>query len=125
MTVPEDHGSGRAKQGETVLVILNHVKADKLEVHRHFVYDVLMAAVQKVAPQIWKSVRFLDSTEPNDDGTHTTVWIMDPFLSEMDYGYESLLTRAYGAEQAAEHMKLVDDYELSGQTSYMLQQSRW
>jgi hypothetical protein len=50
---------------------------------------------------------------------------MDPVVAGVDYSYDTLLTQAYGAEQAAEHMKLVDEYEVSLQTSYALRQSSW
>jgi hypothetical protein len=119
------HGIGRAKPDETVWVLLNHVKQDKLDVHRHFVYNVLMPAVQKVAPELIDTVRFLEPTSPNDDGTYTSVWLMDPALESANYKYEALLTQAYGAEQAAEYMKLVDEYEVSLQTAYVLRQSSW
>ena len=37
MTDSARRGRGNAKEGETVRVVLNRVKADKLDVHRHFV----------------------------------------------------------------------------------------
>ena len=125
MTNLGDQGSGRAKQDETVWVLLNHVKADKLEVHRQFIFNVLMPAVRKVAPELIHTVRFLEPTQPNDDGTYTSVWLMDPVVAGVDYSYDTLLTQAYGAEQAAEYMKLVDEYEVSLQTRYELRQSSW
>jgi hypothetical protein len=125
MTNLGDQGSSRAKQDETVWVLLNHVKADKLEVHRQFIFNVLMPAVQKVAPGLIHTVRFLEPTQPNDDGTYTSVWLMDPVVDGVDYSYVTLLTQAYGAEQAADYMKLVDEYEVSLQTNYELRQSSW
>lgn len=118
-------GSGSAKEGEKIWVILNHVKADKLDLHRHFVYNLLMPALEKVAPEGLASVRFLDATEPNEDGTYTTVWIMDPRVESVDYDYNNILAAAYGAEQGAEYMKLVDEYSVSDQQGYELRQSKW
>jgi hypothetical protein len=125
MTDSARPGSGNAKEGEKVWGVLNRVKADKLDVHRNFVYDLLMPAVQKVAPEGLASVRFLEAANPNEDGTYTTVWIMDPVIESVDYSYDSLLIAAYGAEQGAEYLKLVDEYSLSEQEGYDFRQSKW
>jgi len=125
MTDSRRPGSGNAKEGEKVWVILNRVKADKLDVHRRFVYDLLMPALQKIAPNGLASVRFLEAATPNEDGTYTTAWIMDPALENVDYDYGAILAAAYGAEQGAEYLKLVDEYSLSDQEGYDLRQSRW
>jgi hypothetical protein len=84
-----------------------------------------MPAVQKVAPEGLASVRFLEAANPNEDGTYTTAWIMDPVIASVDYSYDKLLVAAYGVEQGAEHLKLVDEYSLPEQEGYDFRQSKW
>src|SRR5215213_2986764 len=51
------------RKGERMWVLLNHVKADKLEQHKHFVQDILMPAVEKVDPAAFRHTRFLSPAE--------------------------------------------------------------
>ena len=121
--------AGRAAPGDTVWVLVNHIKPSQLDVHCQWVYDILMPAVQRVAPDMYRTVRFLEPhAEDNQaaDGTHRTVWIMDPVVGGEDvYSYETLLTHAYGAEQAQVYLQRVDDWRARPQTGYILKQSAW
>jgi hypothetical protein len=45
-------------------------------------------------------------------------------IESVDYSYDSLLIAAYGAEQGAEYLKLVDEYSLSEQEGYDFRQSK-
>ena len=117
-----------AAPGDTVWVLINHIKPGKLEEHRRWIYDILMPAVQRVAPDLYRTVRFLEpheEDEPPEDGTHRTVWIMDPVVEGADYGYDTLLMKAYDADQAQAYIKLIDEWEARGQTAYVLKQSAW
>ena len=79
-------------------------------------------------PEIYRTVRFLERHEDDEqpeDGTHRTVWIMDPVVEGEDYGYNTLLRKAYDADQAEEYIKLIDEWEACGQTVYVLKQSAW
>ncbi len=117
-----------AAQGERVWVIVNHIKPGKLDEHRQWVYEILMPAVQRVAPQLYHTVRFLEPHEEDEqpeDGTHRTVWIMDPVIEGADYRYDSLLTTAYGAGQAEEYMKRAEAWEARPQSAFVLKQSAW
>jgi|SRR5215207_7888985 len=113
----------RAAKGERMWVLLNHVKADKLEQHKHFVQDILMPAVEKVDPAAFRHTRFLSPAEPNEDGTFTSVFLMDPLIEDADYTFLGVLTKAYGEEQAKEYIKLWEEAEASPQVSYSLTQT--
>jgi len=113
----------RAAEGERMWVLLNHVKADKLEQHQHFVHDILMPAAEKVALAAFRHTRFLYPTEPNEDGTFTSVFIMDPLIEDADYTFLGVLTKAYGEEQAKEYIKLWEEAEASPQVGYSLTQA--
>ena len=113
----------RAAEGEPMWVLLNHVKADKWEQHKHFVHDILMPAAEKVDPAAFRHTRFLHPAEQNEDGTYTSVWLMDPLIEGADYTFLGLLTKAYGEEQAKEYVQLWEESEASPQVGYRLIQS--
>jgi hypothetical protein len=113
----------RAAQGERMWVLLNHVKADKLEQHKHFVQDILMPAAEKINPAVFRHTRFLYPAEPNEDGTFTSVFLMDPLLEDADYTFLGLLTEAYGEGQAKEYLKLWEEAAASPQVGYTLTQA--
>ena len=113
----------RAAEGEKMWVLLNHIKADKLEQHKRFVHDILMPAAEKVDPAAFRHTRYLHPAEPNEDGTFTSVFLMDPLLEGADYTFLGLLTKAYGEEQAKEYIKLWEEAEASPQVGYSLIQA--
>jgi len=113
----------RAAEGEKMWVLLNHVKADKLEQHKRFVHDILMPAAEKVDPVAFRHTRFLYPAEPNEDGTFTSVFLMDPLVEGADYTFLGLLTKAYGEELAKEYIKLWEEAEASPQVGYSLIQA--
>ena len=113
----------RAMHGEGVWVLLNHVKADKLEQHKRFVHDILMPAAEKVEPAAFRHTRFLLPEEPNEDGTFTSVFLMDPLIEGADYSFEGLLTKAYGEEHTKEYLKLWEDAAAGPQIGYVLTQA--
>jgi hypothetical protein len=72
----------RAVEDERIWVLLNHVKADKWEQHEHFVHDVLVPAMEEVEPCARRHTRFLHPAEQNEDGTYTSVFLMDPLVED-------------------------------------------
>lgn len=113
----------RAAEGEQMWILINHVKAGKWEQHEHFVHDILMPAAEKVDPAAFRHTRFLHPAEQNEDGTYTSVWLMDPLIEGADYTYLGLLTKAYGKEKAKEYIKLWEESEASPQVGYSLIQA--
>ena len=113
----------RAAEGEQMWVVLNHVKADKWEQHEHFVHNILMPAAEKVDPAAFRHTRFLHPAEQNEDGTYTSVWLMDPVIEGADYDILSLLKKAYGEDKAEEYVQLWNESLVSPQVGYVLIQS--
>ena len=113
----------RAAEGEQMWVLLNHVKADKWEQHEHFVHNILMPAAEKVDPAAFRHTRFLHPAEQNEDGTYTSVWLMDPVIEGADYDILSLLKKAYGEDKAEEYVQLWNESLVSPQIGYELIQS--
>ncbi|MDQ3024619.1 MAG: hypothetical protein M3R04_09605 [bacterium] len=115
----------RAVNGERMWIRLNHDKADKRELFEQFIHDILRPAVERVEPAMFRQVRFLHPTEPNEDGTYTYVFLMDPLIEGADYGIENLLKRAYGDTQVEAYDQMWDAAVASPQTGYELIQSPW
>jgi hypothetical protein len=115
----------RAVEGERMWVLLNHVKADKWEQHEHFVHHILMPAAEQVAPSALRQVRFLHPARQNEDGTYTSVFLMDPLIEGAVYDILSLLEKAYGEEKAKEYIELWIESLAGPQVGYDLVQSPW
>ena len=115
----------RAAVDERMWVLLNHVKADKWEQHVHFVHHILMPAAGKVAPSALRLTRFLQPAGQNEDGTYTSVFLMDPLVEGADYDILSLLKKAYGEEKAEEYIQLWNESLSGPQVGYDLTQSSW
>jgi hypothetical protein len=113
----------RAVEGEPVWVVINHVKADKWEQHKHWFNDIYLPACEKVEPTLVRHSRILWPTGPNEDGTYTSVYIMDPYLEGEDYFMMSQLTKTFGEEKAKEYMQLYAESLVSPQVGYMVIQS--
>jgi hypothetical protein len=113
----------RAVEGERVWLLLNHVKGGKWEQHRDFVHKILMPAAEKADPEAFRHSRFLHPAEQNEDGTYTSVFLMDPVIEGADYGILSLLKKAYGDDKAEEYIKLWNESLASPQVGYELIQA--
>lgn len=113
----------RATEGEPIWVLLNSVKADKWEQHKNFVQNILMPAAEKVDPASFRHTRFLLPAEKNEDGTYTSVFLMDPAIEDANYDILSLLTKAYGEEKAKEYHQLWEESLAGPQVGYDLIQS--
>jgi hypothetical protein len=112
----------RAAQGEQMWVLLNHVKPDKLEQHKHFVQDILMPAAEKFEPAAYRHTRVLYPAEPNADRTFTFVFLMDPLIESSDYSVLNLLTKACGEEQAKEYIQIWEEALASPAVAYSVTQ---
>ena len=108
----------RAAEDEHVWVLLNHVKGDKWEQHKDFVHNILVPAAEKADPVAMQHSRFLHPVEQNEDGTYTSVFLMDPVIEGAEYGILNLLKEAYGEDKAAEYAQLWDDSLASPQVGY-------
>ena len=116
-----DQKHKRAVEGDEVWVLLNHVKADKWEEHKDFVLNILIPAAEKIVPKEMGHTRFLYPTEPNEDGTYTSVFLMDPVVQDGNYDILDILKKEYGEEQAEQY------YErwATDQVGFSVIQSPW
>ncbi|MGE5351357.1 MAG: hypothetical protein ACM3MI_05920 [Clostridiales bacterium] len=116
----------RAKENETVWVLLNHIKPDKRQQFEKFIHEIFWPAsrrLSKADQQLFDQTRVLHPTEKEKDGTYTYVFIMDPVVKGGDYSIEKLLVKEYGKEKGDEFIKMFNDCLASEQTGWVLTQS--
>jgi hypothetical protein len=115
----------RAAQGQPVLVCVSTIKADKRDDFRRYLDEVKGPAVRAIKPDVHASVRLLEPSQPNADGTWTFIWLMDPVVEGEDYEMEPMYEAFYGQAHVAERMREWDECHASEQVCYELVQSTW
>ncbi len=118
----------RAALGDTVWVILNHVKPHQRQNFERFTRDILWPALQTLAVTDSASrnrylrTRLLAPTRQNTDSTYTYVYLMDPVVPGVTYGYRSILSTVYSESQVSQHLALVDSALARPQERYTVVQ---
>jgi hypothetical protein len=117
----------RAKENETVWVIVNHVKPDKREQFENFIHNTFWPGSMKLSEadqKVFKQTRTMHSGKADPDGTYPYIFIMDPLVAGGDYDVESLLKKMFGAEKAAEHYKTFTETMDRESNNYEVTQSK-
>jgi ketosteroid isomerase-like protein len=116
----------RASEGDTVYIINNRIKADKVAQFEEFNFKILEPATKEHYPKMRNTVRILKPVEKNSDGTFSYIYLMDAATSPDGYEMELPLKAKYGAEKAAEYIKTFEDCLKNGkQESMVLVQTNW
>ncbi|HMK92478.1 MAG TPA: hypothetical protein VK576_05725 [Thermoleophilia bacterium] len=115
----------RARRGERVCVCVDVIKPDRRDEWAAFVHDVLGPAGHLVDPDLMASIRFLEPSEANPDGSWTFLFIMDPYRDEAVYDDQHYLRRAYGDERARAYNELWEECHQVPQLVYEAEQSAW
>ncbi len=123
-TLGSERYAVRAAPGQTMWVVLNHVRADHRDQFERFVHDIVKPMAEEHAPDQFRQFRMLHPTRSNDDGTYTYAFLMDPLVVGGDYSFDGL-TDVYGAEKAREYLQLWQDTLASPQVGYEVVQSSW
>ena len=106
----------RASANDSVLIVLNHVKPDKVGQFEDFNKNYLSPAGAETNPQTKATVRMQKPVSKNADGTYTYVYLMDPFRGNLNYDIQYSLNAKFGKEKADEYFKMYIDC-LKGGTS--------
>jgi hypothetical protein len=117
----------RAAKGDTVWVLLNHIKADKCEQFEKFVHDILWPIALESDPisqQVAHHTRVLHPVEMNKDSTFTYIFIMDPVIQGANYQFSYYLKKKYDEEKTKEYLKMVNECYATPQTGYAVVQSQ-
>jgi uncharacterized protein (TIGR02246 family) len=102
----ESAAAARAQVGQRVWVVPNTVKADKRAQYERFLEESFMPAVRQQAQRDPKTAEALRNTRrltpsgPDEDGNYTYAFVMDPVVEGFDYEMLSILTKAYGKDDA-------------------------
>ena len=120
-----DRECNRAVEGERVWVLLTHIKPDRRQEFEHFIHDFIAPISARSEPNVLNRTRFLLPAEPNEDGTYTYVFLMDPVVKDGIYSFEKILSLDYSPEETAVHLKLWNDSLASPQVGYEVIQANW
>ncbi len=115
----------RAVEGEQVWVLLNHVKPDRRKEFERFMHELIAPIGECTEPYVLNKTRILHPTGPNDDGTYTYIFLMDPAVTDGEYSFEKLLPLAYPSEQVKEYLKLFYESLATPQVGYTVTQTAW
>jgi hypothetical protein len=115
----------RAVDGEKMWVLLNHVKPDRRKEFERFMHQIIKQIGARSEPHVLNRTRILHPTGPNEDGTYTYIFLMDPVVQDGEYSFEKLLSLAYSPEEAGELIKLFNESLASGQVAYEVTQTAW
>ncbi|TCZ67736.1 hypothetical protein [Flaviaesturariibacter aridisoli] len=117
-----------ARQGDTVWVIVNPVKADKRAQFEHFLKDIFWPMGYKLEgkdQEVFRKTRVLFPVKAEANGTYSYLFIMDPVVRQGEYDIETLLRKMYPADKAKEYNKLFDDSLSGGQIWYTSLQTEY
>ncbi|MCK4992259.1 MAG: DUF4440 domain-containing protein [Bacteroidales bacterium] len=117
--------TARASAGDTVWVVWNKIKADKVSQFEEFNFSYLEPAIAENYPIARSTVRSLKPVEPNKDGTYTYFYLMDPAISPDGYGMATFLTTKFGKEKSDEYMKMFQDCLVDEQEWVVTVQTEW
>ena len=120
-----------ASSGESMWVILNHVKADKRQQYEKFVYEILLPALEEGAKvdltskKIIEQTRMLEPRRANKDSSYTYIWLMDPIVKDADYSYPGILNKVYSPEETKKYISMNDECLVSPQIGYRVKRGSW
>ena len=120
-----------ASPGESMWVILNHVKADKRQQFEKFVYEILLPALKEDAKvnltskKIIEQTRMLEPRTANKDSSYTYIWLMDPIVKDADYSYPGILNKVYSPEETKKYISMNDECLVSPQIGFRVKQGSW
>ena len=120
-----------ASSGESMWVILNHVKADKRQQFEEFAYKVLLPALEENAisnlttRKMIGQTRMLEPSRSNKDSSYTYIWLMDPIVKDADYSYPGILNKVYSPEETKKYISMNDECLVSPQIGYRVKRGSW
>jgi hypothetical protein len=120
-----EHEHMRAHEGEPMWVILNHIHPEKRKAFEHFLEAILMPAVAHTYPEVFSKTRILYPSLPNEHGTYTYIFLMDPLVDTGEYNISHILYDYYKPELADAYLKIWEEAQASPQVEYDVVQSAW
>jgi ketosteroid isomerase-like protein len=116
----------RAAVNDSVLIVINYIKADKVAQFEDFYKNYLAPAATEYNAEVKKSVRMQKPVGQNKDGTYTYLFLMDPYISSFNYDISVPLNAKYGEEKAGDYVKMYLDCLKDGSSSVLfVQETDW
>jgi ketosteroid isomerase-like protein len=116
----------RASFNDKVLVVLNHVKADKISQFENFNTNYLSPAGKEFAADVKKTVRMQKPGGQNKDGTYTYIYFMDPYVETYNYSILNILEAKYGEEKAQKYFnQYIDCLKDGNSQSFFAIETDW
>ncbi len=94
-----------SKNGNT-MVAFNKILPKKRAAFEMLNKTIIMPAIERVNPSVYKSLTFLSPDDQNEDGTYTFLYIASPYLEDQSYDILSILIDVHGRTRAEEYFKL-------------------
>jgi|GEM_PF-389837 len=118
----------RAAKGDTVWVLLNHIKHDKRQQFEKFIHEIFWPKAAKLNPedqQAFKQTRVLHPVKMNDDSTYTYIFLMDPLIPNGNYNILYYLKKMYDEAKAKEYYKMWSECYKRSQEPFVVTQSQY
>lgn len=125
MTTTVNRATVRATSGEKLWVVLTPIRADKRAAFEQFVQEIVVPAVRRIAPAVYRQVRALYPTQPDTDGAYTYAFLMDPLLPDASYDFAVLFRQAYTEEETQAYLRLWKEVQAAPQRVCEFVQSSW
>jgi hypothetical protein len=124
---PSTAGFASAKEGDSVWVIINHIKPDRREQFERFLHQSFWPMAKSLSAkerELFERTRILKPTQPEADSSYTYIFIMDPVIPGGNYDIGAILKKMYG-EKAGEYGKDFDEASARPQTQYRVVQDKY
>ncbi|HEY3388834.1 MAG TPA: SgcJ/EcaC family oxidoreductase [Prolixibacteraceae bacterium] len=116
----------RASVNDHVLVVLNHVKVEKVSQFEDFYKNYMAPAGAEFNPKAKVTVRSQKPTGQKEKGYFTYIFMMDPYVNTYDYDILHVLSSKYGETKAREYLKMYTDCLKGGKSeAYMSVETDW
>ena len=129
----EKNAKLKAAQGDTVWIILNHVKEDKRDQFEKF-SNIMFNAFEKALNagklsereiKSLENIRFLKPFKQNKDSSFTYIFLADPRFMNVKGSASYYLKKIYTEEETKKYAKMFTDCFAKPQEGYMVLQSNY
>lgn len=121
----------RGAVGDTVRVIVNHVRNDRRDEFERFLHETLYPAMVQAAPadsitaRQMQRARVLRPTTMSADSTWSYVFIVDPVVSSASYSFPRLFAKVFPSAKADSAMQSFRESLARPSETYLLVNEHW
>jgi hypothetical protein len=121
----------RGAVGDTVRVIVNHVRNDRRDEFERFLHETLYPAMVQAAPtdsitaRQMQRARVLRPTTMSADSTWSYIFIVDPVVSSASYSFPRLFAKVFAPAKADTAMQSFRESLARPSETYLLVNEHW